>query len=76
MVYITKDPHLHSVLERLSKENTTIVDFNTAKQISRIKQIRVARKNDNIYIGMDRKKRVSIIYTKKPFKQKGKGFLL
>lgn len=81
MVYITKDKHLNNVFHQLSKNNcskgaTTIVNFNTAKQISRIKQIRLLRKNNELYIGMDRKKQVSIIYTKKPFKQKGKGFLL
>jgi hypothetical protein len=76
MVFNPKDNHIKSILERLEKDKATFTDFKSAKQFSRYKNIRDMRKRDEIYIGMDRKKKVSVIFVTRPIKRKGKGFLL
>ena len=76
MVFIPKDEKIKNILERLTRGNGTYTDFNTAKQLSRYKQIRRLRERDMLFIGMDRKKNKSVIVAIKPLKKKGKGFLL
>ena len=76
MVFIPKDDHIKSIFERLEKDKIALTDFDSAKQLSRYKQIRAMRQRDEILIGMDRKKKISIIYSKRQIRRKGKGFLL
>jgi hypothetical protein len=76
MVFIPKDSQIKSVLDRLSKENGTYTSFDNAKKLSRYRQIRDMRALDQIFIGMDRKKKLSVIYVKKHIKKKGNGYIL
>lgn len=76
MAFNPKDSHIRSIMERLEKDKATFTDYNTAKQLSRFGDIRDMRKRDEIYIGMDRRKKVSVIFVTKSIKRKGKGFLL
>lgn len=76
MAFNPKDDHIRSIMERLEKDKATFTDYNSAKQLSRCKDIRDMRKRDELYIGMDRRKKVSVIFITKPIKRKGKGFLL
>jgi len=76
MVFNPKDEQIRNILERLAKDKATCIKYNDAKQLSRYKQIRDMRSEDKIFIGMDRKKKVSIVFTKQPIKKKGNGFIL
>jgi hypothetical protein len=76
MAFNPKDNHIRSIMERLEKDNATFTDYNSAKQLSRFSDIRDMRRRDEIYIGMDRRKKVSVIFVTKPIKRKGKGFVL
>jgi hypothetical protein len=76
MVFIPRNPKVYNALDRLTINNGTWTDFNTAKELSRYKQIRNIRAKDLIYIGMDRRKNKSVIVVTKTLKKKGKGFLL
>jgi hypothetical protein len=76
MVFFPKDQNIRNILERLEKNNATCTDYNTAKQLSRFKQIRELRRKDTLFIGNDHKKNKSIIMSTKPIRRKGNGFLL
>jgi len=76
MVWIPTDPRIKNLLDRLERDRATETDYDIAKQLSRYKQIRNMRNNEQLYIGMDRKMNKSVIFAKKPIKRKGKGFLL
>jgi hypothetical protein len=76
MVFFPKDPKIRSLLERLEKDGVAVTNFNTAKQFSRYKQVRQTRALKQMNIGMDRRMNESIIYSKKPIRKKGNGFLL
>jgi len=76
MTFFPKDQKIKSVLDRLVQDRACETDFNTAKQRSRYKQIRAIRAKDELYIGMDRKMGKSDLFSKKPIKQKGNGFIL
>ena len=76
MAFLPKDEKMQSLLARLEKDKVACTDFNSAKQFSRYKQIRAMRQRDELFIGNDRRKKITIIYSKKPIKHKGKGFLL
>ena len=76
MIFNPKDKHMENLLERLEKDRAAVINFDSAKQISRYKQIRDMRKRDEIFIGMDRRKKKSIIFTTRAIKRKGNGFIL
>jgi hypothetical protein len=76
MTFFPKDQKIKSVLDRLVQDRACETDFNTAKQLSRYKQIRAIRNKDELYIGMDRKMGKSVLFAKKPIKKKGNGFIL
>ena len=76
MVFVPKDDKIKNLLDRLTKEQGAYTTFDNAKQLSRYKQIRDMRAEDKIFIGMDRKKGVSVIFVKNPIKKKGNGFVL
>ena len=76
MAFLPKDERMQSILARLEKDKIACTDFASAKQFSRYKQIRIMRQRDELLIGNDRKKKITLIYSKKPIRRKGKGFLL
>lgn len=75
-IFIPKSENIYKILNELSTKNGTKTSHDNAKQLSRYRQIRELRRNNQMFIGMDRKKRLSVIVVEKPFKKKGKGFLL
>ena len=74
--FFPKDPKVRSLMERLEKDHVAVTNFDTAKQFSRYKQVRQVRALRQMNIAMDRKMNESVIYSKKPIKRKGNGFLL
>lgn len=74
--FLPKDEKIRSIMERLEKDKIAITNFDTAKQFSRYKQVRQARALKQMNIAMDRKMNESVIYSKKPIKKNGNGFLL
>ena len=74
--FIPKDDHIKNLLDRLVHDNGMCTSFDNAKKLSKYKEIRAMRAEDRIFIGMDRKKKVSVIYTPKPIKKKGNGYIL
>lgn len=76
MVFYPKDARVKSVMDRLFLERACETDYQIAKQLSKYKEIRESRRQENIFIGMDRKMKKSVIFAKKPIRKKGDGFLL
>jgi hypothetical protein len=77
MAFYPKDPRIKSVFDRLTLERACETDYEIAKQLSKYKEIRESRRQENIFIGMDRKMGKSVIFAKKPIKKKGNnGFIL
>jgi len=76
MAFYPKDPRVKSVMDRLLLERACETDYEIAKQLSKYKEIRESRRQENMFIGMDRKMGKSVIFAKKPIKKKGNGFIL
>jgi hypothetical protein len=76
MVFLPKDDKMKNLMERLYRDHAAETSYEMAKQLSRYKQIREMRRQEHLYIGMDRKMGKSVIYAKKPIQRKGKGFIL
>jgi hypothetical protein len=74
--FFPKDTRIKSVMDRLTIDRACETDYEIAKQLSKYKEIREYRRQENIFIGMDRKMGKSVIFAKKPIKKKGEGFLL
>lgn len=76
MAFNPKDSHIRSIMERLEKDNATVINCNDSKQLLNYKQIREMRDKNEMFVGLDRRKNRSVIMITKPIKRKGKGFIL
>ena len=75
-VFFPKDDNLKNMLMRLEKDKAICTSHDNAKRFSKYRPIRDMRHRDELFIGMDRRKKVSVIVAIKPIKRKGNGFLL
>jgi hypothetical protein len=76
MAFNPKDNHIRSIMERLEKDNSAVINCNDSKQLLNYKQIREMRDKNEMFVGLDRRKNKSVIMITKPIKRKGKGFIL
>jgi len=72
--FYPKDKEIEKILDRLTKNNATYTNHTTTRDLCRFKQIRYLREKDKLFVGLDRRKGVSIIYVKKLLIKKGNGF--
>lgn len=73
---IPKNDQIRTLLLRIEKDKVAETSCEIARQLGRYKQIQVLREKQEIFIGHDARMRKSVVYFKKPVKQKGRGFLL
>jgi len=73
--FYPKSQEIEKILERLTKNVATYTNHTVARDLCRFKEIRYLREKDQLYVGLDRRKDVSIIFVKKPLTKKGNGFV-
>jgi hypothetical protein len=76
MAFNPKDSHIRSIMERLEKDNATVISCKDSKQLLNYKQIRKMREKNEMFVGLDRRKNRSVIIVTKLIKKKGNGFIL
>lgn len=77
LFFISKNPEVNKIMDKLLHNPAIRIDTNMAKIFSRHKKIRILRENNHLFIGLDRPKRVSILY-KPPnvtIEKQGNGYI-
>lgn len=75
--FFPKDKKIMNLMERLEQQGIVVTkDGQLVQQLGRFKYIRHLRDKNTFFIGKDRHKGITIIYSKKPIIKKGNGFIL